>query len=233
MKYVNFTIDEKVQLFDEIASKFFESNFGQLSKADFELMMFHFYFRKMTEMNKNADGTIDYHRCSDYKISKELGMTQQRVRNLKVKNSLSYPSDFDWMKSFALLVKTARFDKATGKIIVNILDPNLYIEIQNFIEEQDAYIEKQLNNKILQLRVEFFIDLIAALEDEASREKISKQIKMIITKAGYDEHLFDEKNIGKSLIAFGVNITSVAANLTSIISPGNALGQALLGLLTR
>ena len=60
--------------------------------------------------------------------------------------------------------------------MINIPDPNLFIEIQNFIEDQGAYVEKQLNSKILQLRIEYYIDLIVALEPDTSRKKIIKEL---------------------------------------------------------
>ena len=88
MKHITFTEKEKCEMFDKIAEKFYNSNFGQTSKADFELLMFNFYIRKIISDNMNSDGTIDYNKCSDYKISKGLGITQQKVRNLKVKNQL-------------------------------------------------------------------------------------------------------------------------------------------------
>ena len=47
MKYVSFNDEEKIELFDEIASQFYNSNFGQLSKRDMELMMFNIYIKKM------------------------------------------------------------------------------------------------------------------------------------------------------------------------------------------
>ena len=91
MKYVSFTNEEKIIAFDEIASQFYEANFGQASKADIELMMFRLYIEKLIKQHRNPDGTVDYRKCSDYKISKDLGITQQRVRNLKVKNQLIHP----------------------------------------------------------------------------------------------------------------------------------------------
>lgn len=36
-------------MFDEIASHFYEANFGQASKADIEMMMFNFYIKKIIE----------------------------------------------------------------------------------------------------------------------------------------------------------------------------------------
>jgi len=232
MKYITFSDEEKIKIFDEIVSHFFDSNFGQLSKSDIELMMFNIYINKMISDNRNPDGTIDYRKCSDYKISQELGITQQKVRNLKVKNQLVNPIDYDWKVALAKLTENARYDKTTGKIVINIPDPNLFIEIQNFIEDQGAYVEKQLNSKILQLRVEYYIDLIVALEQDASRKKIIKELKKIFKEEGKEDSVFDERNIGKSLMDATVNVTTVAANISGLLSPENLIGAALIKLLS-
>ena len=196
-------------------------------------MMFRLYIEKLIKQHRNPDGTVDYRKCSDYKISKDLGITQQRVRNLKVKNQLIHPIQYDWKAAFAKLTENARYDKASGKVTMNIPDPNLFLEIQNFIEEQGAYIEKQLNSKILQLRGEYYIDLIISLETEESRKTIIKSLKKHFKDSGKDDEAFDEKNIGKSLIDLSVNVTTIAANLINIISPQNTVGVALLNLLTK
>lgn len=232
MKYVSFSDEEKIALFDEIISNFFDSNFGQLSKSDIELMMFNIYIKKMISNNRNADGTIDYKKCSDYKISQDLGITQQKVRNLKVKNQLINPIDYDWKAALARLTENARYDKNSGKIVINIPDPNLFIEIQNFIEDQGAYVEKQLNSKILQLRVEYYIDLIVSLEPDVTRKKIIVELKKQIKAEGKDDKLFDDNNIGKSLLETTANITTVAANISSLVSPENLIGVALMKLLS-
>jgi hypothetical protein len=231
MKNISFTKEEKAQLFDEIAGHFYNANFGQLSKSDMELMMFHFYVDKLISDNQNPDGTIDYRKCSDYKISKDLGITQQRVRNLKVKKQLIYPIQYDWKSALATLTENARYDKDSKKVVLNIPDPNLYLEIQNFIEENGAYVEKQLNSKVLQIRAEYYIDLIITLEPEGTRKSIIKALKEQFKESGKEDSKFDERNIGKSLIDNGANITTIAANISSIISPENKVGIALISLL--
>lgn len=232
-EYVAFEPEEKIRLFDEIADCFYNANFGQLSKSDMELMMFRFYIEKMISGNKNADGTIDYRKCSDYKISKDLGITQQRVRNLKVKNQLTHPIDYDWKLAFAKLTENARYDQNTGKVILSIPDPNLALEIQNFIEDSGAYVEKQLNAKLLQIRAEYYIDLVVALEPDQARKKIVKALKKQFAESGKDDALLDERNIGKSLLEGAVEITSIVANISSIISPTNQLWSALCSLLSK
>lgn len=231
MKYVEFTDEDKIKCFDEISKKFYNANFGTMSKTEFELMMFRFYLEKLISINKFEDGTIDYIKCSDYKISKDLGITQQRVKNLKVKNQLTHPIDFEWEKALAKLTKNARYDQITRRITLNIPDPNLYIEIQNFIEDSGAYIEKQLNSKVLQLRAEYYIDLIIALEPEEKRKAIIKSLRKLFKKNGAEDNIFQEKEIGKSLLNAAINITDVAANLSSVISPENIIGTALLNLI--
>lgn len=231
MRYITFNQQEKAELFDKIAEHFYDANFGQISKSDIELLMFHFYIDKMLSESKRLDGTVDYSKCSDYKISKDLGITQQRVRNLKVKNQLIYPIQFDWKLELAKLTENARYDQATHRVTLNIPDPNLFLEIQNFIEEQGAYIEKQLNSKILQIRAEYYIDLILTLEQEENRDRVIRALKKQFKEDGKDDSAFDERYVGKSLIDMGANITTIAANISSIITPDNKLGVALIKLL--
>ena len=234
MQYFEFNKDEKAEMFDEIASRYYNRNFGQMSKTDMDLLMFHFYIEKISSVSTSGDGTLDYLQCSDYKISKELGITQQRVRNLKVKNQLVYPSkeERDWKKEFAKLTENARYDQVSKKVIVNIPDPNLYLEIQNFIEEKGAFVEKQLNSKILQIRAEYYIDLVISLEPIDNRKKIIDELRKQLRSGGSEDAAFDETNIGKSLIDGAVNITTVAANLTTLVSPQNHIAAALFKLLT-
>lgn len=231
MSYVSFDDEEKIRNFDFIAEYFYKSNFGRMSKSDFELMMFNFYIKKLIKTNENSDGTIDYNKCSDYKISKDLGITQQRVRNLKVKNQLIYPIEYDWKKSFASLTENARYDSAKRKIILNIPDPNLYLEIQNFIEEQGAFIEKQLNSKILQIRVEYYIALIVSLEEESNQKKIIKKLKKLVKVTNETENKFNEKDIGQALIKSTVGIGEIVSCIGSLVSSSNLLWTALVKVL--
>ncbi len=233
MQNIEFSDEEKIKNFDEIISHFYNTNFGQMSKSDIELMMFHFYLQKIIDDNKNENNTIDYNKCSDYKISKELGITQQKVRNLKVKSQLIYPIKFDWKQSLSTLVNNARFDEKNKKIILNIPDPNLYLEIKEYIEEKGAYVETQLNGKILQIRIEYFIELVLSFENETSRQKIIKQLKKEFKKNNKDESLFDEKEIAKSLIKGGTDMISIVDNITSIMDNGNLIWSALKNIIHR
>ncbi len=226
--YFMFTNEEKIKNFDRISERFYNRNFGQISKSDMELLMFDIYMQKLLNDNKQDDDMIDYRKCSDYIISRNLGITQTRVRNLKIRNQLVYPIEFDWRRTFVELTKNAKYDTKGHRITIPISDPNLYYEIQNFIEEQGGYIEYTLNKRIFQIRAEYYIELILQLEQEPSRKKALQAIKEMVEKEKKIEKEFDGKHIGKSLIDCGINLQKVVETITGLIS----MGVNLINLIT-
>jgi hypothetical protein len=54
-----------------------------------------------------------------------------------------------------------------------------------------------------------------------------------LKESGQEDSAFDEHNVGKSLIDSALNVTTIAANISSIISPENVIGLALIKLLTK
>ncbi len=223
----SWTIEEKAEMFDILAEHFYCQNFGSFSKSDIELLMFHFLLEKEIKTNTNG-AVLNYYAVSDYKLSKILGITQQKIKNLKIRKQLIYPIKFDWKSSLASLIENARYDKESSKIIIPIPDPNLLIEIQNFIEEQGGYFTIQSNGKLLQLRIEYFLELAVLVDDsDQAKKKIIKRIKKEIRQSEKHESDFDESNIGKSLLDIGVNVTGILSDLTSIASGNNTIAKAL------
>ena len=231
---VEFTAKDKEEMFDELAEHFYKQNFGQMSKSDFETLMFHFYIKKIVKQNQNETGVLDYNSCSDYKISRDLGITQQRVKSLKIKSHLLYPIYFSWQDSFASLAKNIRFDRQSQKVIIPIPDPNLFYEVQDYLEEHGGYIEKQLNGKLLQLRVEYYIDLLMKVYgDEKSRKQLISEAKKQSKINQKEENKFDDKQIGKSLLELGVNVSSIVSSIVSSLSPSSPLEKLLTILLEK
>lgn len=225
---IQFTDEEKIKYFDEIAKRFYDTNFGQISKADFELLMFHFYIETLIKANQK-DGTLDYNACSDYKISHDLGITPQRVRTLKVKKQLIYPVKFNWQDALIGLTKFVRYDKATGLVALNIPDPNLYLAIQNYIEEEGGYIEVQLNSKLLKTRVEYYVQMLVSSSESEIRD-IVKQIKETIKKEE-QKYSVDDVPLGKLLMDSGLNISTILSNVISMAPIGSRIAEAFKFLL--
>lgn len=44
---VKFEPQDMEKAFEELTKRFYRQNFGQMSKADFEALMFHFYMKKL------------------------------------------------------------------------------------------------------------------------------------------------------------------------------------------
>ena len=125
-------------------------------------------------------------------------------------------------------IKNARYDKESRKVTVNIPDPNLYLEIQNFIEENGAYVEKQLNSKILQIRAEYFIALVVESEEDKTKQKIIKELKRHFSSIEKENFVFDERKIGEALIDSAEDIATIVGLISGLLSPENFIGQALI-----
>ncbi|HFC9333763.1 TPA: hypothetical protein QFL66_002661, partial [Enterococcus faecium] len=154
-----------------------------------------------------------------YVISKDLAITQTRVRNYRVKKELVYPSENqEWKENFLDLVHFAHFDKSNHKVTMSINDPILYIELENYIEENNMYFEKQLNQKNFTIRVEYFIELLLSMDEELEyREVIENLKKKIIDDEDITKPIYKE-SLGKVMIEKSVKVGEIIG-LVETVSP--------------
>lgn len=149
-----FTDKEKIRLFDKIEELYFKRNFGSTSKSDIETLLFSEYIECCISHDQPFD---------DYSLSKELGITQARVRSLKERKELKYPhneADLDWWKKpFAEAVKNAKYNEKDHSIKFIIQDINVMNEVRHFIEEVGWYDECSLNKKLLVLPLDCFTEI--------------------------------------------------------------------------
>ena len=192
------TDKEKAEAFDKIASEYYYLNFGMMPKANLDVLMFSIYIEQILEKY----GYEKFKEYSDYSLSKDLGITQTKVSNLKVKKELLYPYEgYDWKKSFALISKNAVYEDR--KIKLWIPDKNLYLELKNAIEENGGFIEVQLNSNLLQVRLPYFIDLLITVSDEKSRDELIKEIKRQINEKDIEVEMIERQSFGKALLQQG------------------------------
>ncbi len=201
---------EKAAAFDRIAKQYYFCNFGTMQKSDLEVLLFSEYLDRIQSQPENTPK--DY---SDYTLSKYLGITQARIRSLKVKKELIYPkSNADWRDSFRDLVNHARFEN--GKIKLFIPEDTLYLEIKNAIEESHGIVELQRNSKILQVAPLDFIDLMMSVSDEKDRNQIRKNLKKTLADKNIDTEFLEKpepitsikKNVGEIAITVVADIIS-------------------------
>ncbi len=137
---------------------FYERNFGQASKSQFELIMFK-YFLDCLEKSELS--------LTNYEIGYYLGITEKKVGLLKEKIEFQFSKyDEQYLKSKRVeLLQRVVFDekKALIKILVN--DVSLMLHIRQKLESLGLYDENQLNSKLFQCRPDVFLVFISSISD--------------------------------------------------------------------
>lgn len=189
----------KADAFDKIAEQFYAGNFGQMSKSDFETLMFSIYIEQI--LNKNE---FDFNAYSDFRLAKELGITQSKISTLKVRKQLQYPRNFDWRKSFAKVSKNASYEG--GKIKLYIPDKNLYYEIKNSVEEIGGYVDVTLNSNLLVISPARFLDLLENIANEDERKALRVSLRKKYCEARKNIEFIENESWGKRLCKEGKGI---------------------------
>lgn len=213
---------DKDKAFRELAELFYKKNFSTASKSEVELLMFHFFMDAMISLNKKAaTNVLDYTACSDYKISKQLGITQERVRNLKIRAQARYPEEFDWKLSLQSLSDSIRYDEVKKRIIIPIPDPNLYIEIKNFIEENGGYVEVQRSGNYIQIRPEYYVLLMYDSVPDEEKKKIASKVSKELNAKNHNPPITIENKMDmvNHILGIAENGLSLLANLSGCENP--------------
>lgn len=209
----------KIAAFDKIAEKYYFVNFGATSKTDLDTLMFSLYIEQILDKDQT-----DISQYSDYTLSKLLGIPQSKVSNLKVKKELLYPyPDFNWREAFSRFADRAIYEQ--GRIKLCIPDKNVYLEVKNAIETMGGFVEVQLTSNLLQLRPEYFIDLMVEISDVADRKQLRKELKEGFRRANADIN-FVEKDFAKSLKEQSPEIILPLINIAASILPAPVGGVA-------
>lgn len=183
----------KAAAFDKVAELFYSKNFSSSSKSEVELLMFSIYMEGLINSCKKSDGTIDYSICSDHEIGKQLGITQERVRSLKVKKQARYPVEFRWQDSLLSIKDSVRYDDCINKIIIPTRDPNLYNEIRNYIEDHGGYIEIKRSGNYIQIRPEHYFMLVYEELSESNKNKCRKEVERELRKHNKENVIAEAK----------------------------------------
>lgn len=191
----------KIEAFDKIAELYYDRNFGSTAKADFDVLMFSLYLDQILKASEE-----DMESYSDYALSKQLGITQAKVRNLKIKKELKYPyKDFDWRKSFARVCKNAYY--VNEKINIHISDPNLFIELKHFVETLHRDVEITLNPSLFVVSVDVFIELLLFAGKEKDKKEILRNIRTTYQDEKIEIENIETMSIAKCLKDHAAKIT--------------------------
>lgn len=223
-----FTEQEKARAFDRIASHYYNGNFGSMSKADLEVLLFTI----LIDHCRREDSRTD-----DYALSKRLGVTQSRVRALKQKSQLQYPAEMSWQSYFVDCIKNARYDETKGLVKLSVPEVNVLIELRQFMLDQGWYDEYQLNPRLFQCRLDIFVLLCGKLEGGTATfpDETKKQLEALKKKLPAEQSESLGKIIGGQ-IQDGVIEFAKKASIESVcellkLLPFGGLAAKAVGLL--
>lgn len=207
----NFSDTEKIACFDRIASCYFNKNFGSISKSDLDLLLFSEYINHCKRGGQN---------CDDYTLSRQLGITQNRIRSLKERKELKYPYDgFDWKQSFAEAAENARYDENDKRVKFIIQDINVQNELRYFMESHGWYDNYSLNKKLINIQIDCFLDICGNLDEDNNifTEEAKNRIKKIAgNNSELNEFISDFTKTGLSRFVMSASKELIGAVLEDL-----------------
>ena len=170
MKYESLFAGDKYFL--EIASHYYNKNFGTMSKSELDLLMFKVFY---DAVNRENDDSL----LTDVSLAIELGITKQKVKSLKERMFLKYSSDsdFDWKKEMRDYISNSsvEYDERTGKFTILVSNPRLGYEVENFLETNRLITDYSHNSKLLVLSRRAFVFLVyESCNDAGKRRELEK-----------------------------------------------------------
>jgi hypothetical protein len=223
------TDKKKADAFDRIAEKYYFNNFGTFSKSEIDLLMFDIYLEQSIINNKLNDDLVDYNAVSDYKMARNLGITPQRIRNLKVKKQYVYPVKFDWKESLAnILNDDKNIHIVDNKIIkINIPDPNLFLAIQEEIEAEGGYLDIQLNSRLLSVPIDNFMIIVKLISREDEYDKICEKVIEKYNSINKENKIEKGLATTKQITSIVKDITGSINDIVSVVTPNNIIIKAI------
>lgn len=228
------TDKKKADAFDRIAEKYYFNNFGTFSKSEIDLLMFDIYLEQSIINNKLNTNLVDYNAVSNYKMARNLGITPQRIRNLKVKKQYVYPVKFDWKESLANILNDDKnihiVDNKTIKI--NIPDPNLFLAIQEEIEAEGGYLDIQLNSRLLSVPIDNFMIIVKLISREDEYDKICEKVIEKYNSINKENKIEKGLATTKQITSIVKDITGSINDIVSVVTSNNIIINAISNIIS-
>lgn len=224
---MDFKDNEKIALFDQIADNYFNRNFGTMLKADVDTLIFSAYIEHCLNNELPYD---------DYTLSIQLGLTEARVRSLKERKQLRYPyKDYHWKEAFIQLIPNAKYSETKKLVQLNIGDVNLIKDVRNYVYSHGWFDEFQLNPKLFQCRVDYFISLCNSFENSTEYSSETKNALKSLAKNDKEQSAIEKILSGsfeEGMTEIVKDISKEAlAELLKLIPFGGLAGKAIAALI--
>lgn len=115
---------------EKLYKLYFQRNFGTTMKSQIDLIMFETYL-SLCKKPKN-ELSID-----DFDMAFNLGITENKVRNLKENVIVKFESySDDWMNSFVKVIDSAFYDEKKHLVKILISDKYTMINLRHYLEQK-------------------------------------------------------------------------------------------------
>lgn len=210
-------IENAAKRFEE--AQLFSRQFGSFSKSDFEILLFTVYLDSL-------EGPV-----RDYDLSIDLGITESKVRNLRLKSQLLYPKNLDsvWKEQLARAIEHGYYNPTSREITITIEDPSIRNRIRNEIELQFGAVNVSLNSKQLILPVDSFLKLatLAEKDPKSSLKQLNKGFRSFQDSA----EIIENPDLKHKILNSSQDVLEIVVGLSSAFSKGNSIYAAIMGLL--
>ena len=203
------------QFFDKV----FSPRFGMLTKSELELELFRVYFEEYAGEN-----------WTDFKIGRELGITESRVSNLRLKLAL-LDSEQPKEPYELILGEAVEYDPNTSKVSIRINSAFQRAALKDYLEEKGTIPSIPLGSNHIKLTLSNYLDVLAAVFEDTPEDVKNRIDKLVrdqkdlqkairkINKKSFIETILDPDTRNKlAFIIVEGTVSGVAAAFASLIA---------------
>lgn len=195
-------------------TKCMSRGFGSMSKRDYDVALFD---SLLSGEFDDKDKGICYKNKSDSELSRLLGMTLQKIRNLKIESSLRYHSfnDENTLNNICkeTLEKT-KYRVVTPKVFFVVEDPIIRSYLYETLRKNQSFFDTSFNQDIVSVDIN---DLIFLWDTFFDCDQKRKYLEMV--PADLKEQSF-AKSIFNAITNIKVGIPPSIGDLCSILQAG-------------
>lgn len=214
---------DREALLSELAERFYNKNFGSLSKTDLELIMFRLYFHAAEKCATDENGRICESAISDYKIGADLGLSPARVRNLRLKMELQSKEVFNWKEELGIVLQNpSNLSTAGDYFEITIRSRMLFFAVEDWLEDRGSTADITLNPKQLRVKKNDFYALLTDLtliNDNQNRQALEN----LQNKLKTDEKAGNFLEFAMKALDMGESVANIIASISSAFIPGAAI----------
>ena len=147
---------------DKFIDDYLKRGFGSMTKRDFEVFIMHQLLQGKLKGKSN------------YEISRELRISEAKVKNLIYEVSLKYDTDVEAQKERLIsLLKRVHIYAANSNVMFVVEDVATRNYLNQLLKEEGRTLDYKQNSEFIVLKREDFITLLEKLFTEQEKQRIS------------------------------------------------------------